>query len=115
MIILTVAEIIDLVACAGFTLDPAQIAATDSDELETEITIEQCPTQGIADDDGMPRHYEKIAYFTEYPEEGAIGIGKEVTAPIPGTQTCLDIKSPSPMAFGESDTDGGSRAHEEVE
>ena len=30
------------------------------------------------------RHYSRIAYFTEYPEEGSFGLGKELTTNLQG-------------------------------
>lgn len=79
---LTISDIVDLVALAGFTLDPAQLLATDPDELEQEITIAPCPAGGLRDDDDTPRHYRHIAYYTDYPDEGAIGLGNPIQ-PIP--------------------------------
>jgi hypothetical protein len=44
------------------------------DEYETEVTIET-PSGFLLNDDGVEEHYRLIAYLTEYPEEGAIGLG----------------------------------------
>lgn len=45
-----------------------------TDEYETAITIDT-PSGFLLNDDGVEEHYRLIAYFTEYPEEGAIGLG----------------------------------------
>lgn len=75
-ITLTIREIIDLAEFAGLRL---QGQAEDLDELEHEITVEQCPARGV-DDQGVAKHYKHIAYFDEYPEEGVFGLGQESTA-----------------------------------
>ena len=82
MITLTVAEIIDLAICAGIGL--ATDVTYDSDELETEIVVMECPKQGVLDDDGKPTHYTHIAYFDEYPEEGSFPLGDELAPPNAG-------------------------------
>ena len=80
MITLTVAEIIDLAICAGIGL--ATDVTYDSDELETEIVVMECPKQGVLDDDdGKPTHYAHIAYFEEYLEEGSFPLGDELAPP----------------------------------
>lgn len=81
MITLTIAEIYDLACAAGFTINHSPAFMPDADEMETEITIEDCPKVGLLDDDNVSRlHYTRIAYFTEYPEEGSFGLGKELSA-----------------------------------
>ena len=78
---LTVAEIYDLACFAGFTINHSPLFMPDEDEMETEITVMDCPSDGLIDDDGITRiHYTKAAYFAEYPEEGSIGLGKELAA-----------------------------------
>jgi hypothetical protein len=77
---LTIAQIIDLAAFAGLVFKEG--CDPDDDALETELTIQGCPAIGVLDDDDdsvTRRHYEHIAYFTEYPEEGWVGLGKEVS------------------------------------
>lgn len=75
MLTLTVAEIKDLAECAGLVLkfEPR------SDDLETEITIIDCPKDGLLDDDNKPAHYAHIAYFSDYPDEGSYPLGDELT------------------------------------
>lgn len=85
MITLSVAEIYDLACMAGFTINHAPAFMPDADEMETEVTIEDCPASGLLDDDNVSRrHYSRIAYFTEYPEEGSFGLGKELTTNLQG-------------------------------
>ena len=74
---LTIAEIVDLAALAGLVLKEG--CGPDADELESEITIKDCNGDFLLDDDGVtPLYYKRIAYFSEYPEEGCIGLGEEV-------------------------------------
>lgn len=76
---LTGDQIADLFCFLGHTLHDDQII--DDDAAETLITITDCPADGVIDDDGVTRrHYEYIAYYDEYPEEGCIGLGKEIDA-----------------------------------
>jgi hypothetical protein len=77
---ITVRQILDLVACAGYDTTNLH-AQTGKDEFDTEITIDQCPPNGLIDDDGKPDHYELIAYFTEYPEDGCLGLGERIEPP----------------------------------
>ena len=79
MLTLTVAEIKDLAEYAGFTLD--QTRMPDADEMETEISIMDCPQDGVKDDDGKATHYAHVAYFAEYPEEGCYPLGAELALP----------------------------------
>ena len=79
MVVLTVREIYDLACFAGFTINHSKIFMPSEDEMETEITVVDCPVRGVLDDDGVShKHYTKIAYYTEYPEEGAVGLGDEI-------------------------------------
>lgn len=75
---LTVAEIYDLACAAGFTINHSAMFMPDADEMETEITIIDCPAGGVLDDDGKATHYEHVAYLTEYPEEGTFPLGAEL-------------------------------------
>ena len=77
MLTLTVAEIKDLAECAGLVLHTRFLP--DADSLETEITIIDCPKDGVLDDDGKPTHYAHIAYVTDYPDEGSFPLGEELT------------------------------------
>lgn len=49
-----------------------------ADEYETEITVET--PSFLLTDDWVEEHYRLIAYLTEYPEEGAIGLGDAISA-----------------------------------
>lgn len=79
MLTLTVAEIYDLACAAGFTINDDKEVMPDDDEMETEITIIDCPKDGVVGDDGKRQHYAHIAYITEYPEEGSYPLGPELT------------------------------------
>ena len=79
MLTLTVAEIYDLACAAGFTINHGQMFMPDADEMETEITIIDCPTGGVLDDDNKPTHYAHVAYLSDYPEEGTFPLGPELT------------------------------------
>lgn len=81
MLTLTVAEIYDLACAAGFTINHGEMFMPDADEMETEITIIDCPKDGVEDDDGKHTHYAHLAYFTEYPEEGSYPLGAELSPP----------------------------------
>ena len=81
MITLTVQQIKDLAEFAGLTLH----SRFEPDEflMQSEITIADCPPEGIRNDgeESDPdsvSHYDYIAYCTDYPEEGCIGLGPEV-------------------------------------
>ena len=72
IVTLTCKEILDLAELAGFTVDATGV------ELETELTIAHCPENGIEDRDGdfVDRTtYNLVAYITDYPDEGSIGLG----------------------------------------
>lgn len=77
MLTLTVAEIKDLAECAGLVLN--QKSMPDADELEVEIVVMKCPKEGVRGDDGKPTHYAHIAYFSDYPDEGSLPLGAELT------------------------------------
>ena len=68
---LTGLDIRELANLAGYTIVDDDYA----DEDGTEITIKT--TDGFLQaDDGSHEYYPMIAYFTDYPDEGAIGIGE---------------------------------------
>lgn len=73
---LNISQIEELAEFAGLSIDNKSPSSTD--DMETEITIERCPKQGIAEDDGTFSHYPYIAYFEEYPEEGAFPLGEKI-------------------------------------
>lgn len=80
---LTVAQIADLARFAGLTL--AQPPQPTADELEATITVCECPEAGVLldgedADPGVAAHYTHIAYYSEYPDEGCIGLGPEIAA-----------------------------------
>lgn len=72
---LTGADIHALAMFAGFAFD----AEPTQDELESEYAIE-CKDGGFesTNDDGVTERYERIAYSTEYPEEGCIPLGNKL-------------------------------------
>lgn len=74
MLTLTGKEIKDLAEAVGLVISPHDYA----DELETEMTIIDCPAGGVLDDDGKATHYEHVAYLSEYPEEGTFTLGDEL-------------------------------------
>lgn len=74
MLTLTGKEIKDLAEAVGLVIAPNDY----TDELETEMTIIDCPPSGVMDDDGKATHYEHVAYLSEYPEEGMCPLGDEV-------------------------------------
>lgn len=75
MLTLTGKEIKDLAEAVGLVIQPLDYTY----ELETEMTIINCPASGVLDDDGKSAHYEHVAYLSEYPEEGTFPLGDEVT------------------------------------
>lgn len=83
MLTMTVAEIRDLARFAGLMIDDTTVPT--DDDLETEITVTACPAEGVknegepSDPDSVSR-YKHVAYFTEYPEEGCMGLGDEIAA-----------------------------------
>ena len=76
MLTLTGKEIKDLAEAVGLVIKPLDY----EDELETEMTIIDCPASGVLDDDGKATHFQHVAYYSEYPEEGMCPLGDEVTA-----------------------------------
>ncbi len=81
MITLTVREIMELADFAGLVI--SRDSELSKDELDTEFTITECPAAGIRNE-GEPSdtdsvsHPRLIAYYTECPEEGCIGLGPEI-------------------------------------
>jgi hypothetical protein len=75
-ITLKVSEIRSLAMFAGLVLDKRVEFIPEEDEAE--ITIADCPTEGVKDDEGKVEHFEHIAYFSEYPEEGCAPLGEPV-------------------------------------
>lgn len=75
MIVLNAREIKDLAEFAGFTISSRFIIP--DDEMETEYVVTDCPAEGTVDDDGAVRHYDHVAYLSEYPEEGICPLGEE--------------------------------------
>lgn len=75
MMTLTGKEIKDLAEAVGLVVCTMDY----TDELETEMTIIDCPASGVLDDDGKATHYAHVAYLSEYPEEGTFPLGDEVT------------------------------------
>jgi hypothetical protein len=76
MLTLTVAQILDLANFAGLPISSP--SPLDDGEGDVEIVIADCPPEGLRDDEGNPTHYDWIAYFAEYPDEGATGLGAEL-------------------------------------
>lgn len=76
MLTMTIKEIADLAESAGLVLAPD--GGLDEDSKDTEITIIDCPKEGVADDDGKPTFFKYVAYFTDYPEEGCFPLGDEL-------------------------------------
>ena len=78
-VILTVAEIRQLANFAGLNVAPPD-GKWDGDESEQEITVAPCPKGGVFDEDSNKwHHFKRIAYFTEYPEEGVYPLGDEIS------------------------------------
>lgn len=75
--IFTSQQIKELAEFAGFQVNGSH----DEDELETEYTILEYPDTQVRDDDGCITYHDKIAYLTDYPEEGCYPLGEEVNAP----------------------------------
>lgn len=71
-LVLTIDEIKSLAEFAGFNVSE-QIS---EDDNETEITIETFPEKGIKDaGDKILVGFRHLAFFSEYPEEGAYPLG----------------------------------------
>ena len=78
MITLTVNEIYELARFAGFPLD--ENAKPDEDEGEATISIGDCPDKGLFDEGHQVcRKYTHVAWLDEYPEEGMVGLGAEIS------------------------------------
>ncbi len=79
MITLNGKQIRELAEFVGLTITEHDYA----DEYETEITIADCPVNGVIEDDGSTTKYDYIAYLTDYPEEGVcpLGEGEQLTPP----------------------------------
>lgn len=76
--ILTIAEIKTLAQCAGLVL--TDDSRTDAEQDEAEIAVAVCPEGGLIDtDEATVRHYAHVAYFYEYPEEGCVGLGADMS------------------------------------
>jgi len=84
---LTGAEIMTLVRFLGLDADRLE---PDDDALESTITIYENDTKGITDvDSGDVTYYDHIACFSEYPDEGFIGLANPVSPPAsPDTDGC---------------------------
>lgn len=77
--VLTMAEIRDMALFCGFTVDGNGAETRDEEELATEYVIDDCPAQGVMDEDRMrPIHYKHVVYLEEYPEEDMMGLGPEL-------------------------------------
>lgn len=73
---ITIAELIDL-ACMAEIIPIAFTHAFTADDLETKITIRDCLSEGIYDEDeGACLHYRYVGYFTEYSDERWYGLGQ---------------------------------------
>ena len=71
---LTAQEIVDLAEFAGFTVNTFNAS---DDELETEFTVEECPSVGVGNEERTKTfHSNHIAYVSDYPEEGCLNLGK---------------------------------------
>jgi hypothetical protein len=76
-VILTIAEIKDLAQFAGLVLTDK--CKADTSEDESEIAVEDCPDGGLINTDAARvRRYAHVAYFADYPDEGASGLGPEL-------------------------------------
>jgi hypothetical protein len=73
-ITLNMLEIKHLAMAAGFKV----LNESGSDDMEAEMTITDCPEEGLRNDDGTRSRYKHIAYDAEYPEEGSHGLGEEL-------------------------------------
>lgn len=76
MTTLTINEIKELAGFAGLQVDSHGLTEED---MEAQLTIEPCPKDGVAGDNGEKIKYTgSIAYFTEIPEEGCMPLGEPV-------------------------------------
>lgn len=77
MITLTINEILDLAEFAGLSIKKESMP--DKDDLNSEISIINCPKDGVLDEDtGRKDYYKYVAYFSEYPEEGCMPLGESI-------------------------------------
>ncbi|QWP79189.1 hypothetical protein J5226_12725 [Lysobacter sp. K5869] len=74
---LTVAQILELAEFTGLHFDRSKMPP--DEELECEYTISEAPLDGVPDDVGALRRYSHVAWITEYPEEGCLPLGPELT------------------------------------
>lgn len=72
--ILTAAEIRDLAEIVGFTVDVHDV------DMNYDVTVEDCPKEGVKFDDGSVHWFRHIACDSEYPEEGYHMLGGEIDA-----------------------------------
>lgn len=78
MIVLTIAEIKDLAEFCGLIL--TQECKDDKDQDDTEVAVDDSPEGGLIDiDQAKILHHAHVAYFYEYPEEGSMPLGPELT------------------------------------
>ena len=74
--VLTAAEIRDLAELCWYSIENTEGPS----DPETEYVIEDCPVQGILDDDQKRvLRYRHLAYLEEYPDEGVVGLGPELS------------------------------------
>jgi len=80
---LTTEEIFDLAKFAGLQVGKLGV------EMETELTVVECPAEGVLQDDKSVLHTVHIAYYSEYPDEGVQPLGKEIkqNAPADGLRS----------------------------
>jgi len=78
---LNAGEIKDLAEAVGLVVEPHDY------ELEEEMIIIGCPSAGIRDDAGKVTHYKHVAYFSEYPDEGAFPLGNEINPDVVSKET----------------------------
>lgn len=81
MLTLSVEQIRDLAVFAGLALDETR--QPEPDDLETEISISLEAVTLSGGDDGESRRYRNVAYMSDYPEEGAYGLGGEIESVAP--------------------------------
>lgn len=77
---LTLSEIKNLAEFAGMIVDASGM----SDDMDTEIVVEPCPKEGVADENGKNhrKYTGHIAYFYDYPDEGCLPLGTELTGEV---------------------------------
>lgn len=74
---LTIAEIADLVICAGLELK----RPPEKEDEETEIVISECPAEGVEDEDGEAHYHAHVAYLDGCADEGCMPLGSELEKP----------------------------------